>query len=60
MSAVSPTLTAGLREMIAAGRLTEDMIPDDYQWLLLALNEPRYPPDGQKNIWPTREPARRD
>lgn len=39
MNRLSIPLTKGLREMIARGRLTEDMIPDDFQWLLLAVDE---------------------
>lgn len=39
MTRLSISLTKGLREMIASGRLTEDMIPDDFQWLLLAIDE---------------------
>ena len=30
-------LREGLRDMIDGGRLTEGMIPDDYEWLLLAI-----------------------
>lgn len=32
-------LRAGLREMIESGRLTEADIPDDYKWLVAALDE---------------------
>jgi hypothetical protein len=39
MTRLSIPLTNGLREMIASGRLTEDMIPDDFQWLILAIDE---------------------
>jgi hypothetical protein len=35
----SVALVEGLREMIASGRLSEAMIPDDFQWLVEALNE---------------------
>jgi hypothetical protein len=33
----SVSLTEGLREMVASGRLTQAMIPDDFQWLEAAL-----------------------
>lgn len=39
MTAFAISLVDGLREMIASGRLTEDMIPDDFQWLEAALDE---------------------
>lgn len=31
------TLRAGLSDMIAKGRLSEETVPDDYQWLLASL-----------------------
>ncbi len=39
MKRCSVSLTAGLREMIASGRLTEAMVPDDFRWLVEALDE---------------------
>jgi hypothetical protein len=33
------SIISGLREMIASGRLTEVMIPDDFQWLVAALDD---------------------
>ena len=35
----SISLVAGLKEMISNGRLTEADIPDDFQWLELALEQ---------------------
>lgn len=42
MNRLTISLTAGLRDMIASGRLTEDMIPDDFEWLTLAIEEAEY------------------
>lgn len=33
----APTLANGIRDMIAGGRLTQSMIPDDWQWLIAAI-----------------------
>ncbi|WP_157235088.1 hypothetical protein [Methylosinus sp. LW4] len=39
MTPTTVSLVEGLREVIASGRLTEAMIPDDFHWLEAALEE---------------------